>query len=267
MKRKVNIHGRGCVPEEQMIQNLASCKARGLPYVSVKPRPALAVVGGGHSARWHVEEIRAWSGDVWACGSVYHWLKSLGIESTLFCVDPQPLLASMAVGAKKALLASSCDPSAFDELKDADVEVFDLIKDGVGVPHGPTTGTTAFALSFAHMGYTDVSFFGFDSSYSEEAVSDKPEKYRLTVQTHAYKTEPEFLMMRVVCNGRAFITCAEFLVQAQWMADMFRTEIGKRGFIKNRSGGLLAALIEDPDYDCTHLSPMFKQNLVFEEAA
>jgi hypothetical protein len=267
VKRKVEIPCKGCVPEERMLENLASCKARGLPYVSQKSRPALAVVGGGHSAKRHVEELRVWSGDVWACGSVYHWLKSLGIESTLFCVDPQALLASMAVGAKKALLATSCDPSAFDVLKDADVEVFDLIRNGEGVPHGPTTGTTAFALAFAHMGYTDVSFFGFDSSYAEEADTKKPDRYDLTVHTHAYKSEAEPMMMRVVCNGRAFITCAEFFIQAQWMADMFRTEVGKRGFIKNRSGGLLAALIEDPDYDCTHVSPFMQSNTKFEEAA
>ena len=248
-----------------MYENQASCKARGLPYVEHKPRPALAVVGGGHSAKWHVEELREWSGDIWASGSVYQWLKGLGIESTLFCVDPQPGLALMAVGARKAILASTCDPSAFEVLKEADVEVFDLLRDGIGVNHGPTTGTTAFDLAITHMGYTDVSCFGFDSSYSEEAVQERPQNYAVNVQTHAFKSEPEPLMMRVVCNGKAFITCAEFFMQAQWMAEMFRSKVGQLGFIKNRSGGLLASMIEEPDYDCTHVSPKFAEKL--QEAA
>lgn len=265
-KRKIDILGRGCVPQEKMYENVASCMARGLPYAG-KSRPPLAVVGGGHSAKVHLDELRRWPGDIWACGSVFQWLHSEGIEATLFCVDPQPGLAAMAVGARKALLATSCDPSAFDVLKDAYVEVFDLVRDGVGVNHGPTTGSTAFDLALTHMGYTDSSFFGFDSSYTDEPIDEKPENYGVTVQTHAFKSEPEALMMRVVCNGRAFITCAEFFMQAQWMAEMFRSPVGQRGFAKNRSGGLLAALIVDPDYDCTHVSPRMKGELPLAEAA
>jgi hypothetical protein len=244
-----------------MLENLDACQARGLPYVTRKSRPPLAVVGGGHSAVEHVDVLRSWDGDVWACGSVYQWLKGLGIESTLFCVDPQPILADMAKGAKKAILASTCDPSAFDVV--ADVEVFDLIRDGKGVCHGPTTGTAAFDLALVHMGYVDVSFFGFDSSYTDEPVTEKPDEYGLVCKTHAYKSEAENMMMRVVCNDRAFITSAEFFMQAQWMAEMFRSPVGKA--VKNRSGGLLAALIVDPDYDCTHVSPFIAET--FEEAA
>lgn len=254
MKRKLNILGKGCVSQDVMLANVESCKARGLPEVERKARPPLAVVGGGHSALNHVEELRGWSGDIWASGSVFQWLRGLGIDSTVFCVDPQPALAEMVLGASKALLASNCAPCAFDVLKDARVEVFDLLREGNGVHHGPTTGTTAFDLALTRMGYTDVSFFGFDSCYSEEEPEEKPETYGQECQTHAYKTEPEPWMIRIVTNGRAFISGAEFFMQAQWMAEVFRSEIGRTGIIKNRSGGLLKALIEDPDYDCTHVA-------------
>ena len=238
-----------------MYRNVELCAARGLPKAGKKERPSLAVVGGGKSAAQCLDELRAWDGDVWACGSTFQWLEREGIHAVLFCVDPQPGLAQMAVGATKALLASNCDPSAFDVLEQAGayVETFDLIReDAPGISHGPTTASAAFDLSLRVMGYTDVSFFGFDSCYTEEEVKELPEHITVYTVTHIHKNEPEPNMVRIVCNGKAFITCAEFFMQAQWMSQLFRSEICKQGFIKNRSGGLLAAMVADPEYDFTH---------------
>ena len=259
-KRKLHLVPSGCVSPETMYRNVDLCKARGLPEARSRTnRPKLAVVGGGVSAMSCMEELRNWPGDIWACGSVFQWLQTLGIQSTVFCVDPQPCLAQMVVGARRALLASNCDPSAFDvlEASGAHVETFDLVNKDVGIHHGPTTASAAFDLS-VKMGYLNVSFFGFDSSYSEEEIEDKPETYRTVCRTHAFKTEPEPCMVRIVANGKAYLTSAEFFMQAQWMAQLF-TELPS--VFKNRSGGLLAALIADPDYDCTHVSPKLAEGI------
>ena len=233
-----------------MLRNVELCKARGLPeWKYADNRPPLAVVGGGNSALEHIEELKTWKGDIWASGSVFHWLQDHGIEATLFCVDPQPCLSGMAAGAKKALLASNCDPSAFEVLRDAEVTVFDLVKDGVGINHGPTTGSASFDLS-VKMGYRDVSYFGFDSCYRNTERGDE-KIMRVWHKTHAFKNEEDTTLMRVVCDGKAFITGAEFFMQAEWMAGVFNAV---PQIFKNRSDGLLAAMINDPDYDCTHMS-------------
>jgi len=252
---------------DTMYRNVALCKARGLPVAGWQSdRPILAVVGGGKSAAQNIEVLKNWKGDIWACGSVYQWLESLGILSTVFCVDPQPCLAGMVKGASKALLASNCDPSAFDVLKEAGayVETFDLANENVGVHHGPTTASAAFDLS-VKMGYLDVTFFGFDSSYDEGPVEEMPERFNVSPRTHAFKTEPEPNMVRIVTNGKAFITSAEFFMQAQWMAELFKT---LPSVFKNRSGGLLAAMIADDDYDCTHISTKLAEHVQpIQEAA
>ena len=266
MKHKLNLVPAGCVPVETMYRNVDLCKALGLPEATWKQgRPALAVVGGGKSAADSLAELRAWPGDIWACGSTFQWLEREGIHATLFCVDPQAGLAGMAVGARKALLASNCDPSAFDVLKDAEVEVFHLVNDNVGVHHGPTTASAAFDLA-TKMGYLDQSYFGFDSSYQEGPVEQMPERYQIADPiTHNHKAEKEPFLVRIVCDGKAFLTSAEFFMQAQWMALMFNSKVGEIGIIKNRSGGLLSAMINDPDYDCTHVSLRLAADL--QEAA
>lgn len=215
------------------------------------------MVGGGKSAREQLDELRTWKGDIWACGSVFQWLKSEGIEATLFCVDPQPILKDMAAGATKAILASNCDPGVFDALAGQDVQIFHLVDGDEGIHHGPTTASAAFDLS-VKMGYFDVSFFGFDSCYDERDDEELGERVQIRYNSHAYKDEEDVAVCRVVCNGKAFITGGEFLMQAQWMAEVLNM---LPSIFHNRSGGLLAAMIADPDYDCTHVCESLSQSL------
>ena len=209
--------------------------AKGYPYVGVALRPPLAVVGGGPSINDHVETLRNWRGDVWACGSPYLWCVRNGIDATYFNIDPgAPFEGQVLVShGARAILSTTVNPAVFASCKS--VEVFDLSR--LGDNHGVTTATAAPHLALS-MGYTDISIFGCESCYAEG-------------ESHAYDTHKDVsdhLRMRIVCNGEAFITIPSLFMQAELLSKIIRLS----PVFKERSGGLLRAMVEDDDYDCTH---------------
>lgn len=223
------------VPPEREAENIAKSKARKLQGLSKFARPPLAVVGGGPSAVDYVDELRGWAGDMWVSGSAFQWVKSLGVVNpTFFTIDQHPRLAADGVGAKKAILATCCDPLVFHELRDAKVEVFDLVHGGEGANHWATTVTAAPKIAL-DMGYTDITFYGCDSSYRN--------------RTHAYYDEPVIGMLRVSSNGESFLTNPGFLLQAEFLCKV----IGQFPTVfKMRGDGLLAAMVKSQDHDITH---------------
>lgn len=239
---RIQFLAKGCVPLEQRGINLSYARTLAYPYVSERPRPPLAVVGGGHSLVSALPELRDWDGDIWACGSASPYCLREGLDATYFCIDPQASSAKCAKGAKRAIVATSIDPAMFVELEGADVEFFDLHTDGGDSNHGPTTATAAIELS-VKMGYRDVTFFGCESSWD--------------VQSHIYHHDNHPFEMLVKCDGKSFITCPEFLMQADFMAAVLRVA----PMFKERSGGLLRALINDPDWDITHATQAFHDSL------
>ena len=227
---------------EKTEQNIAHTKTLGLSAISNYPRPSLAIVGGGPSSMDHVDELRAWVGDMWVSGSAFQWALSVGLANpTFFTIDQSPQLAVDGKGARKAILATCCDPSVFEELKHSDIEVFDLITSGLNANHWATTVTAAPKISL-DMGYRDISFFGCDSSFRGDAESFKN-------NTHAYVTDLVNDALIVRCGGRDFITRPSFLMQADFLKDFFR--IAPQVF-RLRCDGLLASMVEDPEHDVTH---------------
>lgn len=240
---KPKFQAAGCVPLETYERNFAYCKSLGLPWCSEKERPPLAVVGGGHSVKDHLDELAAWPGDIWALGSVWKWLDGLGIKSTAFCVDPQHELMEMIRGTQHAILATCVHPSVFDMLIEtgARIEVFEPFipngekREGMQSPAIVTSATACPQLSI-QMGYRDVSFFGLDSNYQQT--------------THAYQDTPDPFMIRVVSAGEPFMTGVEFVQQADFLAEAIRA-LPK--VLKNRSGGLLKSFVENgTDWEATH---------------
>jgi hypothetical protein len=231
---KLEFYGTGCVPPGREEQNLRHTATLGLPHVSEQERPPLAVVGGGHSVLRALDELRAWPGDVWACGSAFHFCVAQGIRATFFCIDPQPETAPLGRGAKHAIVCTSMDPAMFEELKDAKVEIFDLIREEGKMNHWATTATSAPMLA-VQMGYRDVSFFGCESSFEQD--------------THAYRHEQTPEQILVACNGQSFLSHPAYFMQAEYLSAVIRTA---PHIFHDRSGGLLAGLIADPDYDITH---------------
>lgn len=212
-----------CVPWETLARNVAYAKSLGLPSVQARA-PTLAVVGGGPSVAQHYEELRNWSGEIWAINGTYRWLASHGVSCRFFSTDPLPGVADLCSGSD-AVLALRCDPGAFDAVAGAEtVDIEDM-------PRGPTTASCAPLLA-AMCGFHQVSMFGCEGSFGET--------------THAYGTPRDVRLLKVACDGQEFLTSPQMMMQVEYLADIIRAA---PRFCADRSGGLLSACVSDPDID------------------
>ncbi len=204
----------------------------------------LAVVGAGPLVVHDLDELRAWDGDIWAINSAARWLHQNGVDCTLITIDPLDMVGVFPM--RRALVATCCHPNLFKKLVHADVTTFDLAET---VPHGIAGGcTTALrsaALAF-HLGYLDVSYFGCEGSYEGE---------RDHVDYH--NGEAEELVVRA--GGRDYKIETGLLVQCTDFATLFATF---PDVFKNRSGGLLKAIMEHPDtWEVVAVSAAMKAHL------
>lgn len=215
---------RGCVPDDEIQRNTALARERGLP--SIERAGHVALVGGGPSVADHLEELREWDGPIWAINQTFNWLKERGIKSTFLTLDPkdQPWL-SVERG-DSALVALHCCPAILDRLQAASVTTYEW---GKQVEYGCTTATAALHLA-PLLGHRKLSLFGCDSSFLEA--------------THAYRDDAPKDEIMVACGGEIFRTRPEMLLQAECIAAVV-TQMGH--YFVNRSGGLLTALIANPE--------------------
>ena len=245
---KIRFHGVGCVPMEQMARNVEACHALGIPDVGDAKRTRLAVVGGGHSLLSHLDELRNFDGDLWIVAGAHRWCAWHGIKGWFFAIGPELVIAELAHDVTHAVLSSCVDPSVFEAVKGAQIRVLNLTSSGDMIDHGPSTVTAGFVHAI-RAGYREVTFYGCDSSYQEGWNS------------HAYENAPHPYRINVQCNGERFHTEALLLLQAEYMATMIRHA---PNVFKEKSGGLLRAMVADPEYDVTHRS----QELIdYQEAA
>jgi hypothetical protein len=180
----------------------------------------LAVVGGGFSAGEHLEELRAFGGEVWGINGAAKWCIDRGIDASLFSCTPLPQQMS---GISKAVLSYECASETFRGLNGAEIYTFD--RDG----YGPTSGCCIPALAFS-AGFKEVHFFGCEGSYGP--------------QTHIYQDAPNGSDMIVRVNGSEYRTNIGYFMQSELLARVIREA---PNYCKDRSGGLLAALVADPD--------------------
>lgn len=216
------------VPLEEMQRNTEHTKTLNLP--SVEYAGPVAVVGGGLSLADHLDELRAWKGPIWAINGAWRWLKQRGIEATFFTVDPKPQPWLAEHRPKAALIATVGSPELFASLSHSYVRTFRLAVDEVNC--GVTSATAAPHLAIL-MGHHSLTFFGCDSSFGN-------------YKTHVYEVPVPGDLIAVTCGGRAFATKPEFVLQAEELSSMCR-QLPKQ--CRNRSGGLLAALIANPEWD------------------
>lgn len=226
------------VSGEAITHNVNVTHRLGLPdFRSIKPTSKrLAVIGGGPSIREHEDELRSFDGDVWAINGAWAWCKVHGIPARFFTLDPDPIVMRWINGVDKALLCSRVDPQVFYELKGKDVRVFDISQEG-GVASGSSTATCAPVLAAA-LGYTELVFYGCESSYPQD-------------ETHAYQHEVREDQLWVTCGGEEYLTAPDFYIQAQELSALIR-EFPRH--FSERSGGLLRALVADPKFDVTAVS-------------
>lgn len=216
------------VSVEEMTRNAVRARALGLP--SVEYAGDVAVVGGGPSLADHLDELRAWKGPIWAINGTWRWLKERGVASTFFTIDPKPQPWLELLPGESALVAIVGSMDLFRSVMGGYVRTFEIGAHGVLTGVTSATATPHLAVQ---MGHRSVNFFGCDSSFSDEA-------------THVYPAEDPEQPIRVAVGGKTFATKPEFVMQAEELARLCR-ELPT--FHRNRSGGLLAALIEDPRWD------------------
>lgn len=244
----------GSLDEGQAERNMAYAKSLGLPEVPAGRGLAqpLAIVGGGPSINDHVAELKAWPGDIWAVNGAWRWCERHGIDATFFSVDSAPSLATLAEGARKAILGTLVDRSVFDLLSDAAVQIFDA---GfiAGLATGPTSVTSAPALAL-HVGYGagGVTLFGCEGSYRDGA-------------THAYHDDaPNPYRIKVRCGGREYLSEAEYHMQCQYLVQFLK---GAPHIFREQSGGLLRAMALHDDDDVIAATPELIAICRVEEAA
>lgn len=230
---KLYFIGRPPVPWESILRNKQECKRRGFPMIEKKDGLSgrIAVVGGGPSVLSHIDRIRDYA-EVWAINGACRLLREHGIDSTLFAMDPDPIVAKWCPGATKALLCDRVCPEAFDALQGADIRVFELVNDRPGgVISGSSTASAAFSIA-ARLGYREIDFYGCESSFNES--------------THAYQDEKREHLLWVDVDGKRYKTAPDFYMQAVEMSGIIK-HLPK--YYRAFGGGLLQALIDNPDHD------------------
>lgn len=237
---RLDFRPRCVLPDDRLRENM-ELSAR-FPLAQRRDRICpLAVVGGGPSTARQIDELRAWKGEIWAINYTATWLKSFGIESTFYTIDPLPF--RVRVDANKALLCSVCDISNFDHEEVETFHVSELHEDGI--LGGVTSATRAPALALK-LGHKEVHFFGCEGSF---VGSD-----------HVDRHEDDGNALVIRTGGRDFLTYPEYLMQGEYLAGVIRAF---PSVFKDRSGGLLAALIEDPDdWEVVAVSSRFKASLI-----
>jgi hypothetical protein len=242
----------GCLDiQEQMVQVSQSDHVPHVEFQGIHDKP-LAIVAGGPSVKDHLDELKDWKGDIWGINNAAFWLKSNGIEATFFTVDPiarvgenfaEPDLKSI----KSALIASSCRKELFDALEGR-VKKFHMYETSAdGMPGGSTSATRTMLIAIM-MGYKEVHFFGCDSSFEETHYVFGNSKF-----DQAFEKQ-----LIVKAGEETFRTIPPYYLQAQNLAE---TILNFPQIYKNRSGGLVKAMIENPDWEVVAVSEALKESM------
>lgn len=219
------------VPVEVMRANAAHTRTLGLPAVEYAGH--VAVVGGGPSLAGHLDELRAWEGPIWAINATWGWLKERGVKSTFFTIDPKPQPGLKLEKGDAALVASVGCAELFAALAPGNVRTFDLAFDVAdGIQTGVTSATSTPHLA-VKMGHASVTFFGCDGSFEGH-------------DAYVYPTALPGDLVVVDVGGLGYATKPEFIMQTEDLAAFCRD---LPTVCRNRSGGLLAALIDNPEWE------------------
>jgi hypothetical protein len=134
---------------------------------------------------------------------------------------------------KRAVLGEECSPALFDALSDTELYILtDRTPSGQTLPRGGTTAT-AVALAAPLLGFADTTFFGCEGSYG------------LSSHNYPVYQDPDEPWVIVRVCGETFRTKAEFLLQSYILAEL----VHAFPIYEERSGGLLAALVRDNQYE------------------
>lgn len=218
-------------PADEVAANEAHARSLGLRKVEFRADGlpfALAICGGGPSLAGHVSEIKEFP-VVFAINGAYRFLVSHGVDATIISVDHDKAIADFCRGARRAIVATRCAPEVFAALdaSAAWVRVFEVPGDVAGAS---STASTFIEVA-SRMGFRKVTFFGCESCFKD--------------RTHAYGTDASMPTITVRADGREFTTRADYYLQAREISTAIREHPGA---IRERSGGLLRAMVRDPRF-------------------
>ncbi len=194
--------------------------------------PPCAVVGGSPNLVGSLDILRKWKGDIFTINATAGYLSDQGISNYLYAIDCDPNPWRIGPLTKGAVFASRVHREQMKQFKRAQVRIFDMAEESnTGIEGGPTAACRAPHL-FLRMGYMGIYFFGIDGCF--------------TNMTHITGTQKDahanMLIIRV--NDMDYVTNAAFLLQHQHMIEAFKKY---PQFLHNASGGLLKAMLENPD--------------------
>lgn len=223
--------------------------ARGWPKVEIQParKGRIALVGAAPSLLDYYDELRDYE-EVWAVNGAYDFLLEQGcIADGFFGIDPLPELADYLNNPQKETtfyLAATCDPSAFEKVKDHKVAMWFPEQEfgspeGEPVIRGGTTALTRAPYLADKLGWRDITIFGADSSF---------DRRRYVYQDGSYKTDSqaEVNFVRVTPDGPVFMTEEPLMKQVSQLG-VIQTIF--QGRLKFRCGGLMKAFLEAPVKD------------------
>ena len=175
-----------------------------------------------------------------------------GIESVGVTVDPHEDMWRQFDGIGEGLFASCCTAKLFDMYGDR-CKAFHFSDDdnsGLCAKGGGTSASSMHMIAFA-LGYGEIHYFGCEGSYEDK--------------THGYDYEDPGPWVIIKANGKDYKTKPYLEMQTVFLSTVMR-EFPEA--FKNRSGGLLDAMIKDQDWtivDChNELKPFLTD---FERAA
>lgn len=233
--------------ESDLARNKRYAESLGFPRLGEAESPHLAVVGGGASAVDHVNTLKNWDGEIWAINRAWQWCDANGIDATFCTAEARPVAADIVSGVKRAMLSMTCSVELFDALI-AEGAHIDAVSLGLEGSAGPTTAT-AFLLSTLDKGHSKITFFGCESSWDETS--------------HIYEDKSCDGIMRVVCNGKTFLTQPYLMMQAEVLAAVIRAAPGT---YSEMSGGLLRATTVDAAIDVIAATPDIHKSIEQAEA-
>jgi len=239
-------------PPETAHENIRANLRRGLPrlhdlpeFKKVKgPDADLAIVGGGPSLRTTLDELRAFEGRMIVCGSAHDFVRAHGFRPRYAATcDPDPVMANylrLPCPETTYLVSSHSHASAFEALEGMPVVLWhcapieesflnEVDPGWQAVGGGCTVGLRAISIAMM-MGYSNLHFFGFDSSLGEDesehhayGFSDKSEELGeiYTVKLGVSKDGPPEGAKEFKCAGYQMAQATHFKILLEHYGAMF----------------------------------------------
>jgi hypothetical protein len=238
-------------PPSEAHENIRENLKRGLPRLHDLPEwkkvkgkdAAFAIVGGGPSLKRTLDELRPFEGRMIVCGSAHDYLREQGFKPRYAAVcDPDPIMANYLrrpCPETTYLLSTHCHATAFSALEGMPIvlwhcapieEAFinEVDPGWQAVGGGCTVGLRAISIAMM-MGYSNLHFFGFDSSIDEDndhhayGFSDKSEELGViyTIKLGTTQDGPSENAREFRCAGYQMAQVSHFKILLEHYGTMF----------------------------------------------